>query len=146
MEADKVHNLIITMGSVDGRGSGIVMFNRTDSGEVKPRAFISGSNTGLRGGGRPITVYPEKGYIFVPQALADSGQTPDWNALGPGAYFVGVWSIHDNGNVPPRWKIGGPKSELIRPRGVALNPKHKEVMVADMLRNGVLTYYFPEVF
>jgi len=46
--------------------------------------------------------------------------------------------------VPPRWKIAGAKSALLRPRGVAINPKHKEVYVADMNQNAVLTYYFPE--
>ena len=155
MDADPVHNLIVAMGSApgqeagsstyyQGQGRGIYMFNRTDNGEVKPRAVISGSNTGLAST-RQVAVNPEKGYIFVSQALTGAGQSPDWSKL-PGAYFVGVWSVNDNGNVAPRWKIGGPKSELVRPRGVALNPKHKEVMVADMLRNAVLTYYFPEVF
>ena len=138
MDADPVHNLIVANGSVAGQGRGIVMFNRSDSGEVKPRAVISGSHTGMETI-KQLVVYPEKGYIFVSQSLPN-------NELKPGAYFVGVWSINDSGNVPPRWKIGGPKSELIRPRGVALNLKHKEVMVPDMLRNAVLTYYLPELF
>ena len=45
-----------------------------------------------------------------------------------------------------RWKIGGPKSTIERPRVVALNPRTKEIIVADMRLNSVLTYYFPEIF
>ena len=59
---------------------------------------------------------------------------------------MGIWSINDNGNVAPRWMIGGPRSGLKKPRGVALDPENKEVIVADMRLNAVLTYYFPEIF
>ena len=38
------------------------------------------------------------------------------------------------------------KSQLKKPRGVALDPKHKELIVADMTLNAVLTYSFPEIF
>ena len=33
-----------------------------------------------------------------------------------------------------------------KPRGVAFDPKHKEVIVSDMRLNAVLTFYFPEIF
>ena len=33
-----------------------------------------------------------------------------------------------------------------KPRGVALNPKHKEVLVSDMRLNAVLTFSFPEIY
>jgi hypothetical protein len=32
------------------------------------------------------------------------------------------------------------------PRGVALNPKHKELLVSDKRKNAVLTFSFPEMF
>ncbi len=67
-------------------------------------------------------------------------------AATPEGAFIGVWSIRDHGDVPARWKIGGPKSTIERPRGVALNPRTKEIIVADMRLNSVLTYYFPEIF
>ena len=35
---------------------------------------------------------------------------------------------------------------LIKPRGVAIIPQYKEVVVADMSLNSVLVYYFPEIF
>src|SRR3989442_7829747 len=57
----------------------------------------------------------------------------------------GVWRINDNGDFPPRWKIEGKESNIMKkPRGVALDPKHKEVIVSDMRLNAVLTFYFPE--
>jgi len=81
----------------------------------------------------------------VPDCLARVGdQFADLEE--PVGSFVGVWSISDDGDVPPRWKIGGPKSTLKNPRGVALEPKHKELIVADMRLNAILTYYFPEIF
>ena len=64
----------------------------------------------------------------------------------PEGVLVGIWSIYDNGDVAPRWMIGGPQSGLKKPRGVALDPENKEVIVADMRLNAVLTYYFPEIF
>jgi len=33
-----------------------------------------------------------------------------------------------------------------KPRGVALDAKHREVIVSDMRLNAVLTFYFPEIF
>ena len=55
-------------------------------------------------------------------------------------------SIEDNGDVPPRWRVGGPKGVLLMPRGVALDPKHKELIVSDKRLNAVLTFSFPEMF
>ncbi len=86
-----------------------------------------------------IQVYPPRGWIIIPQST-------DWAAATPEGAFIGVWSIRDHGDVPARWKIGGPKSTIERPRGVALNPRTKEIIVADMRLNSVLTYYFPEIF
>jgi hypothetical protein len=35
---------------------------------------------------------------------------------------------------------------LKKPRGVTLNARDKEIIVADMRTNSVLTFYFPEIF
>ena len=55
--------------------------------------------------------------------------------MEPEGTFVGVWSVNDNGDVPPRWAIGGPQSTLKKPRGVALDPKNKELIVTAMRLN-----------
>jgi hypothetical protein len=144
MSIDPVHDLIVATGSADaGRSggpgaSGILIFDRDGGGDVKPKAVISGPHTGLESS-RQIVVYPDKGLIFVSQTLWD-------DQVKPGSFFVGVWSINDKGDVPPRWRIAGPKSGLKRARGVTIDPKHQDVIVADMLLNAVFTFHYPEVF
>ncbi|MDA2935281.1 hypothetical protein MYX82_13210, partial [Acidobacteria bacterium AH-259-D05] len=134
---DPVNNLIIVPSIVeDDPYQSILIFNRTDQGDVAPRAIIRGSKTGIIQINQ-IQVYPPRGWIVATQPGPD-------DELLPEAVFVGIWSINDNGDVPPRWKIGGPNSTLKKPRGVALDPENKEIIVADMRLNAVLTYYFPE--
>ena len=118
-------------------GGAIVMFNRSDSGNAKPRAVIQGPNTGIV---RliQIRVLPS-GWIVAAQPGIREEQEPE-------GVYVGVWHVNDNGDIPPRWKLAGPNSLLKKPRGVALNPKNKELIIADMRLNSVLTYYFPEIF
>ena len=136
---DPVNNLIIVPSIVgDDPYQSILIFNRTDDGDVAPKAIIRGSRTGIIQLNQ-IQVYPPRGWIIATQPGPD-------DELLPEATFVGIWSIHDEGNVAPRWKIGGPKSTLMKPRGVALDPENKEIIVADMRLNAVLTYYFPEIF
>jgi len=119
------------------RGNSIVMFNRTDNGTVKPRSVIRGPKTGIV---RiiQIQVLPS-GWIVAAQPGIREDQEPE-------GVFVGVWNVRDNGDVPPRWKIAGDKTLLKKPRGVAVNPKNKELIIADMRLNAVLTFYFPEIF
>lgn len=116
----------------------IVTFNRTDNGNVKPRTVIGGDKTGIV---RilQLQVYSPKGWIVATQpGRADIEEPPD--------VYVGVWSIHDNGEVVPRWKLAGPAVEFRKPRGVVLDAKHKEIIIADMRLNAVLTYSMPEIF
>ena len=140
---DPVHNLIVAANS-GGAGpeerelresrerspGALLIFNRTDNGNVKPRAVIRGTQTGIVANINQIAVYPPRGWILatVPRS------------------FVGIWSIDDNGDVPPRWKIAIRGRVIKSVRGVALDPKNKELIVADSELNAVLTYYFPEMF
>ena len=130
--ADTVHNLLIR-----GSGTAIVIHNRTVVGNAKPRAVIEGLKTGMVKINQ-MQVYSPKGWIVATMPGGDGAE--------PEGVFVGIWRVNDNGNVAPRWKIEGPKSGLKRPRGVALNPMQREIYVADMCLNSVLTYYFPEIF
>ncbi len=148
---DPVHDLLIVTGGFGGGARGgeggeggggrgqILIFNRTDSGNVKPRAVIKGPKSMLQST-QLVTVYPPKELIFV--------GTHDFSRYDEGGAtaFVGVWSEHDSGDVAPRWTIGGPNGILRQTRGVALDPKHKLVIVSDKYVNAVLTYSFPEVF
>ena len=151
---DNVHQFLATDGTLSGelakqypresdfRGGRdtILIFNRLDEGnDVKPLRIIRGDKTGIFAI-RQMQVWPKGGWVIVAQ-ITDGG------IAIPDGTFVGVWSIYDNGNVPPRWRIDGkPSNILAKPRGVALNPKHKELLVSDMRLNAVLTFAFPEIF
>jgi hypothetical protein len=156
---DNIHNVIATDGTFTGdldkryptsnpynyptNRNTILMFDRLADGVVMPIRFIRGDKTGIYGI-RQIQIYPKGGWIIVSQ-ISDGG-----TAI-PEDTFVGVWSIYDNGNVPPKWRINGTKNGtarnvLTKPRGVAFDAKHKEVLVSDMRLNAVLTFSFPEIF
>jgi hypothetical protein len=138
---DPVNNLLIVGGTAGHGQIRLLIFNRTDSGDAKPRAVIGGPKSRLYSFGGPFAVHPAKGEILV-------------SVRGPGPYaelssdeaYVGVWSIHDNGDVPPKWTIGGPHGVLRMPRGIALDVKNKNMMVSDKRLNAVLTFHFPEMF
>lgn len=122
---DHVRNLLVVGAEVpEGKGAGsqLAIFDRTASGNVKPKRVISGPKARIGDPGN-MRVYPEGGLIFVVQQ----------------AGYVGVWSIDDNGEIPPRYTVGGPKGMLQKPRGLDLDPKHHAVIVSDKGLNAVLT-------
>ena len=136
---DPVHNVYIAGTEARGPNGGeLIMFDRLAVGNVKPIRKISGPNTHIVRINQIQTI-PSKGWIVAAQPGKGDEQEPE-------GVFVGIWSINDNGDVPPRWFIGGPKSAMKKPRGVTLDPKNKALIVADMRLNSVLTYYFPEIF
>ena len=87
-----------------------------------------------------MQVYPQRKEIVVTMpGIRD--------VMEPMGAFVGVWSIDDNGDVPPRLKIpADDRTKLKKPFGVVLDPKHKEVIVSDMRNQGILTFSVPEIF
>ena len=139
---DPVNNLLI-VGSTGGQGGGrddrdgeggrgrgaLVIFDRTASGNAKPRAVIQGPNTNLSGVGQ-IQTYPPKGWIIA----------------GSAGGAIAAWSIHDSGDAPPRWKIPVRQLTGVAPSGIALDPVHKEVILASGARNVLLTFSWPEIF
>ena len=118
---------------------GLLVFNRTDSGNVTPRAVIRGPNSGIVRINQ-MAVYPPRKLIIAPMpGIIDQ--------MEPVESFLGVWSYDDNGDVPPMYKIpAGPVTPLKKVFGVTLNPKDQEVIIADMRLNGVLTFSLPEIF
>ena len=125
-------------GGLTAGTGGLLIFNRTDNGNVKPQRVIYDDRTGIVRINQ-LQTYPPKSLLVAAMPGAGNEQEPE-------GVFVGVWSIHDDGNVAPKWKIHGPASLMKKPRGVTLNPKNKEVIVSDMRLNAVLTFYFPEMF
>ena len=135
---DPIHNVMVVAGQYRREGVRFRIFGRTDEGNVKPRRVIGGPQSGFRDLSGPFAVYPPKGWIVA----GDRGE----GGLASNLAYLGVWSIEDNGDVPPRWRVGGPNGIFEMPRGVALNAKHKEVIVSEKRLNAVLTFSFPEIF
>jgi hypothetical protein len=121
-------------GSGDG-GTQLMIFDR-NSDSAEPLRVISGPRTMLINT-RRIRVH--NGWILVTH---DGVQTENPNNLS----FVGIWSVNDEGNVPPRWTYGGPNELLNKPRGVDVDTRHQTIIVTDKTLNAVLTYYAPEIF
>jgi hypothetical protein len=118
---------------------GILIFNRTATGNAKPIGVIRGPNSGIIRINQ-IQVYPQRKLIIAAQPGIIDQMEP------PGA-FLGVWSESDNGDIPPLWKLPvGERTKLKKPFGVVLNPKNKEVIVSDMRNQGVLVFSVPEIF
>ena len=161
---DPVHNLLIAanasgeareggFGGDAGRDAGgggrrrvaaIRIFDRTANGNAKPLRVITGK---AADDAWLMTTYPEKGVIF---AVVRPGNTGGLEGDISGRYalddYVGVWSIFDDGDVPPRLTIGGPGLLLKDARGIAVDPKSKDVMVSDKTLNAVFRFHVPEAF
>jgi hypothetical protein len=126
--------------SPDGAERGaLLIFNRTDEGNVKPRAVIRGPNSGIVRINQ-MRVYPERKFIVAAMpGIRDHMEPED--------AFLGVWSYDDDGDVPPMMKLPvGPTTTLKKPFGVVLNPEDKEVIISDMRLNGILVFSLPEIF
>ena len=79
-------------------------------------------------------------FSLGPQSILEPGDDPG------GSTAVQKVCNATNGDVPPRWMIGGPKSALKKPRSEVPGPKPKELMVSDIRLHTVLVYYLPEMF
>jgi hypothetical protein len=142
LAVDPVNNIIVvssSQSSNDPENAKILIFNRTDSGNAKPRAVIRGPKSGIIRINQMAVYPPKKLIVATMPGLVDQMEPTD--------AFLGIWSYEDNGDAPPRWKIPvGPRTTLKKPFGVVLNPKNKEVIISDMRLNGVLTFSVPEIF
>jgi hypothetical protein len=129
MAVDAVNNLLVV-----AIGDSYKIFDRTAFGNVKPRGVISGPKSLVRGSSILMT-YPPKGLIVATVRGGTRFSHGD---------FAGVWSIHDNGDVPPRWRIG--ENVLRDIRDVTIDPASKTVIIADKALNAVMTFSVPEMF
>lgn len=134
---DPLSNLLV----VAGRDADVILiFDRGASGNVRPLRVIAGPNTQIDRLNQMV-VYPEGRLLVV--AMPGQGAA---DYMEPPRVFVGMWSLDDDGDVPPKWAITGDQTTLKKPFSVALNPEHKEIYVTDMRLNGVMTFSVPEVF
>ena len=144
--ADWVHNVLVVSGFYQDRGH-ILIFDRTASGDAKPRAVIAGPKSLIRGASYTMRVYPDRGWIL--------------NPIGGG---IGVWSVNDSGDLPPLYILsaerpageggaaapGGGGGEEGGGGGLgagtrfSFNPKAKEFYIES--NNSLNAYSFPEIF
>jgi len=141
---------LIVVSSYSRKGiTGLFIFNRTDEGDVAPKAIIAGPKTGIVRI-RQVEVDSEQGKIFV--AVKNNTESYRFEAASPSPWdprepgFIGVWDISDSGDVPPRAVIKGLASGVVWPAGVAFNPRNREVYTIDSVRNGMFTFSVPEFF
>jgi len=154
---DPERNLLFVANTGPG-ATGILIFNRTDSGDVAPRGMLSGPKTGLTypwevrvfgdklfvaGTNSSYRMPYDRGELHPRTDLTSVPQSP-WSSDTLG--FIGVWNITDCGDVPPRAIIKGAVSGLIHPTGVVLDPVHGEIYASDSVRNGIFTYLIPDLF
>ena len=146
--ADPVHDLLLVTGN-SGGPSGLLIFNRTASGNTKPLRIITGGpKSGNSELGRPqvvpgTTLFVANSRFGAPARDATGRARVRGNEGAEDASesrsFIGAWSIYDSGDAPPRWAIahegGG---------NLAVDAKNKTVIVAS--RTAIMTYSFPEIF
>jgi hypothetical protein len=173
---DTKSNLIVAASRSTDGFSGILMFDRMASGDVAPVRKIGGPLTGANGRFRQLKIDSERGLVYLavqstrptaktPQKAADlytneaslkrlreiASQADDENR-SPGvdplttAGFIGVWSLNDDGNVPPRMIIRGPAVGTTGFAGVAFNTRHSEVYGVSGSLNGYIAWTVPEFF
>jgi hypothetical protein len=153
--------VVSTYSRLPGGVTGLLIFGRTDEGDVAPRRVIAGPKTGITRL-RQIGLDPETGKIFAavinneylppydidrPRSGLDANvELPSpWNTGTEG--FIGVWDDEkDDGDVPPRSIIKGRSTGIVHPAGVTFNARDGEVIAPDAVWNGLFTFVKPELF
>jgi len=131
--ADPVHDRLVV-----NSGNALLIFDRTASGNAQPLAVIRGPKSGVANISS-FQVYPPKGWI-----------------IGGGSEgSICAWSINDNGDVPPRWRIPVQMLTGYVASGIALDPLHREIILSAAgqrvrppsgIMNTVITFSWPEIF
>lgn len=117
----------------------LLIFNRTDNGNAKPIRVIRGPKSGITRINQ-IALVPHR-------KLVVATHPGPIEVMEPEGAFIGVWRLDDHGDIPPRYIVHtDAKTNMKKPPGVVLDFKKKEMIVADMRLNSILTFYFPEIF
>jgi len=153
--------VVSTYSRLPGGVTGLLVFGRTDDGDVAPRRVIAGPRSGITRL-RQIALDPETGKIYAAvinneylppydidhprRGLDPNVDLPSpWNTGTEG--FIGVWDDEkDDGDVPPRSLIKGRSTGIVHPAGVTFNARDGEVIAPDAIWNGLFTFLKPELF
>ena len=128
IRVDPIHNLLLVpVNEYSNRSQSlnprkILVFDRTASGNTKPRAIMRGAGIGA---------------IYAPKKrLID--------------YYKGnieIWNIPDSGEVTqPIMRIPCPLEPRASGGVMDLDPVHKEIIIATAAGNTIVTYSVPEAF
>jgi DNA-binding beta-propeller fold protein YncE len=128
VRVDPVRNLLFLTGQ-----SGLLVFDRTASGNARPR-IIEGPRTGHQ-----FEIYPPAGLIITHR----SGAIEGWS-IDEGLQLA----TSGGGPLRPRWGIATPKMapQRMAGTGIALDPAHKEVIASTGSGNTIFTFSVPEAF
>ena len=160
---DPIRDLLVvsSYSRLAGGTTGLLIFGRTDQGDVAPKRVIAGPKTGITRL-RQIALDPATGNIFVaainneylppydvdkPRAgiPRDADLPSPWSTGSEG--FIGIWNDEtDDGDVAPRSLIKGRSTGIVHPAGVTFNAKDGEVIAPDAVWNGLFTFLKPELF
>ena len=131
---DTVRSLLV----INSRNK-LLIFDRTASGNVKPKGIIQGPKANLNTM-ETFQVYPPKGLVLV--------------TTRTGA--VGAWSDETYGDIAPRFTIPVKQLTGYDALGIAIDPAHKEVLFSSAasershptsgIMNTVMTFSWPEIF
>jgi len=111
----------------------LLVFRRTDSGNVAPIRVISGPQTGMLRP-RQIQLDTQRDELV----LADRGLPQEFIYDNPG--FLAVWKRTDSGDVPPRKLIRGTKTQLTSPRAVYVDEKNGEYGAGDTTSHSIMVF------
>ena len=123
---DPIHNLLLVPNDRGDNGRNeVLIFDRTASGNTPPRAVIRG----------PVRMGNQFA-VYAPKMRMVIYRRPN----------IEIWDIPLDGvSTKPPLKIYAPFPKGAGD-GVALDPLHKEVLIATAAGNTVLTFSVPEVF
>jgi hypothetical protein len=132
--ADPIRNLLVV-----NLNNAFLIFDRTAQGNTKPKAIIRGPRS---------QVASMDNFVISPTGIIVG------KCVGDG---ICAWSVNDNGDVAPRWKIPMKQITGYRVSGVALVPAHKEIIFSaggwgkgdfppSGIMNAVVTFSWPEIF
>ena len=153
--------VVSSYSRLPGGVTGLLIFGRTDDGDVAPRRVIAGPRSGITRL-RQIALDPETGKIYAAvinneylppydidhprRGLDPNVDLPSpWNTGTEG--FIGVWDDEkDDGDARPRSLIKGRSTGIVHPAGVTFNARDGEVIAPDAVWNGLFTFLKPELF
>jgi hypothetical protein len=166
---DPVNNEIFVATSLER----VLVFDREANGDVPPKRVLGGPKTRIDGYGRPAMRVDNKNDVLliangtseilifdraasgdVPPKAVIPGPSGIWQfevfnemIIYPRGHNIVAWSIHNTGDgARPVLSIPADLGERAAQTGIALNPKHQEVLIGTGQGNQVRTFHVPELF